>query len=132
VPGFASAAGRKALLPASLFSANEKHMFEHADRVYPVYFEYPYKKIDDLTIDLPPGWKAATLPKPVERDGKAVAYKLTVEDQKGLLHIRREIRSDLVIVPKDYYPSLRGFYQLVRTQDDQQIVLQPAGTSASQ
>ena len=57
---------------------------------------------------------------------------LTVEDQKGLLHIRREIRSDLVIVPKDYYPSLRGFYQLVRTQDDQQIVLQPGGASASQ
>jgi hypothetical protein len=134
VPGFASAAGRKASLPASLFSANEKHMFEHANRVYPVYFEYPEKKIDDLTIDLPPGWKTATLPKPVDRDGKAaaVAYKLTVEDQKGLLHIRREIRSDLVIVPKDYYPSLRGFYQLVRTQDDQQIVLQPDGASASQ
>jgi len=132
VPGFASAAGRKALLPSSLFSANEKHMFEHADRVYPIYFEYPYKKIDDLAIDLPLGWKVATLPKPVDQDAKAAAYKLTVEDQKGVLHIRREIRSDLVMVPKDSYPILRGFYQLVRTQDDQQIVLQPGGTSASQ
>jgi len=132
VPGFASAAGRKVLLPASLFSANEKHLFEHADRIHPVYFEYPYKEIDDLTIDLPLGWKAASLPKPVDQDAKAVDYKLSVEDQKGLLHMRREIRSDLVIVPKDSYPILRNFYQLVRTQDDQQILLQPVSTSVSQ
>ena len=132
VPGFASAAGRKVLLPASLFSANEKHLFEHAERIHPVYFEYPYKEIDDLTIDLPLGWKAASLPKPVDQDAKAVDYKLSVEDQKGLLHMRREIRSDLVIVPKDSYPILRNFYQLVRTQDDQQIVLQPVSTSVSQ
>jgi hypothetical protein len=132
VPGFASAAGRKVLLPASLFSANEKHLFEHAERIHPVYFEYPYKEIDDLTIDLPLGWKAASLPKPVDQDAKAVDYKLSVEDQKGLLHMRREICSDLVIVPKDSYPILRNFYQLVRTQDDQQIVLQPVSTSVSQ
>jgi hypothetical protein len=132
VPGFASAAGRKVLLPASLFSANEKHLFEHAERIHPVYFEYPYKEIDDLTIDLPLGWKAASLPKPVDQEAKAVDYKLSVEDQKGLLDMRREIRSDLVIVPKDSYPILRNFYQLVRTQDDQQILLQPVSTSVSQ
>jgi hypothetical protein len=132
VPGFASAAGRKVLLPATLFSANEKHLFEHAERIYPVYFEYPYKKIDELIIELPPGWRTASLPKPVYQDAKAADYKLTAEDQKGLLHIRREIRSDLLIVPKDSYPILRNFYQSVRAQDDQQIVLQPVGTSASQ
>jgi len=132
VPGFASSAGRKALLPASLFSANEKHLFEHADRVYSVYFAYPFKKIDDLSIDLPLGWKAITVPKPFDQDAKAADYKLIVEDQKGQIHIRREIRSDLVMVPKDSYPILRAFYQAVRTQDDQQIVLQPGGASASQ
>lgn len=130
VPGFASAAGRKVLLPASVFSANEKHLFEHADRIHPVYFEYPYKEVDDLTVDLPLGWKAASLPKPVDQDAKAVDYKLSVEDEKGLLHMRRELRSDLVIVPKDSYPVLRNFYQMVRTQDDQQIVLQPVSASA--
>jgi hypothetical protein len=68
----------------------------------------------------------------MDQDAKAVDYKLSVEDQKGLLHMRREIRSDLVIVPKDSYPILRNFYQFVRTQDDQQIVLQPTTTSVSQ
>ncbi len=132
VPGFASSAGRKVLLPASMFSANEKHMFEHSDRVYPVYFAYPFKKLDDITIDLPLGWKVTTMPKPIDHDAKAAEFKLNVEDQKGVLHIRRELRMDVTIAPKDVYPALRGFYQVVRTEDEQQIMLQPGSASASQ
>jgi len=131
VPGFASSAGRKVLLPASLFSANEKHMFEHADRVNAICFQFPFKKIDDITIELPLGWKVGTLPTPVDQDAQAAEYKLKVEDQKGVVHIRREIRSDVMYVPKESYPILRTFYQVVRTQDDQQIILQPGGALAS-
>ena len=131
VPGFASSAGRKVLLPASLFSANEKHMFEHSERVYPIYFAYSFKKLDDITIELPLGWKVTTMPKPIDHDAKAAEFKLNVEDQKGVLHIRRELRMDVTIAPKDVYPALRGFYQMVRTEDEQQIILQPGGASAS-
>jgi hypothetical protein len=35
------------------------------------------------------------------------------------------------MVPQNSYPVLRNFYQIVRTQDEQQIVLQPGGASAS-
>ncbi len=132
VQGFSTSAGRKVLLPATLFSANEKHMFEHADRVYPIYFWYPFRKMEDVSIDLPLEWKAGTLPKPIDQDVKAAEYKLAVEDQKGSLHIRRELRMDVTIAPKDSYPALRGFYQFVRSQDDQQIVLQTGSASASQ
>jgi hypothetical protein len=131
VPGWLSAAGRKALLPAGLFSAPEKHMFEHAERAYPVYFRYPFKKIDDVQIELPMGWKAADLPKPFDRDAKAAEFKWSVQSDGNGLKLYREIRSDIVIIPKDLYPVLRGFYQTVRTEDDQQIVLMPAGTSAN-
>jgi Domain of Unknown Function with PDB structure (DUF3857) len=131
VPGWLSAAGRKALLPAGLFSAPEKHMFEHAERVYPVYFRYSFKKIDDVQIELPTGWKVADLPKPFDRDAKAAEFKWSVQSDGNVLKLYREIRSDIVIIPKDLYPVLRGFYQTVRTEDDQQIVLMPAGTSAN-
>ena len=33
------------MIPAAVFTAVEKHIFEHANRVYPIYFEYPYEKI---------------------------------------------------------------------------------------
>lgn len=53
VPGWVSGAGRKALLPVGLFSAGEKRVFEHEQRVHPIYFTYPSQKEDNVTITLP-------------------------------------------------------------------------------
>jgi Domain of Unknown Function with PDB structure (DUF3857)/Transglutaminase-like superfamily len=131
VPGWVASAGRRALFPVGLFGASEKHLFEHSNRVWPVYFRYPYKMIDDLTIELPAGWQVGAIPKELDQNAKAAEYSLKVENKEGLLHIRRELRSDLMMVPKETYPVLRSFFQLVKSQDDQQVVLQPGGTSAS-
>ena len=131
VPGWVASAGRRALFPVGLFGATEKHLFEHANRVWPVYFAYPYKMIDELTIELPVGWQVGSLPKDVDQNAKAAEYSLKMENKNGNLHIRRELRCDLMMVPKETYPALRSFFQLVRTQDDQQIVLQPGEVSAS-
>jgi len=131
VPGWVSAAGRRALFPAALFGASEKHMFDHANRVWPVYFYYPSKKIDDLSIQLPLDWQVTSIPKPIDKDAKAAEYSLNVENKNGTLHIKRELRSDLTMVPKEAYPALRSFFETVRSLDDQQIVLQPGGASAS-
>lgn len=130
VPGWVASAGRRALLPVGLFGASEKHLFEHANRVWAVYFRYPYKLIDDLTIELPAGWQVGSVPKELDQNAKAAEYSLKVENKEGVLHIRRELRCDLMMVPKETYPVLRSFFQLVKSQDDQQIVLQPGGISA--
>ena len=130
VPGWVSGAGKRALLPMGLFSAPEKHMFEHASRVFPVYFAFPFQKIDDVSVELPLGWQVGSAPKPVDQDAKAVQYALKADSDKGSLHFKRALRSDLFIVPAEKYSVLRTFYQLVRTGDEQQIVLQPATASA--
>jgi hypothetical protein len=129
VPGWASSAGKRALFPATLFGATEKHLFEHADRTWAVYFYYPFKKIDDLTIELPVGWQIGNMPKEADTDAKGAEYTLKVENQKGTLHIQRTLRSDLMMIAKEQYSVLRTFFSSVRTQDEQQIVLQP-GTSS--
>jgi hypothetical protein len=131
VPGWLSSAGRRALLPTGLFSAPEKHMFEHASRVWPVYFHYPFRIADDIIVQLPEGWKVDSQPKDLDRDAKAVEYKLQVETNPGKVRIQRQLRSDVVMVDKENYPILRTFYQLVKTEDEQQVVLQPGGTSAA-
>jgi len=56
VQGWASGAGRRVLVPIGLFGASEKHIFEHANRVHPIYFEYPTQEIDDVTIEPPLAW----------------------------------------------------------------------------
>ena len=130
VPGWVSGAGRRALLPVGLFSATEKSVFDNAGRVHAVYFHYPYMKVDDVTIELPPGWKLGSLAKPIEEDVKAVAYVMKAEERNGTLHLTRTLRSDLVMIPKANYSALREFFQMVRTGDDEQVVLQPGSAAA--
>ena len=131
VPGWASGAGRRALLPVGLFGGPEKHAFEHATRVHPIYFSYPSSRLDDVTIDLPLGWQVSSLPAVPDLDAKAAVYTLKVENNKGTLHLTRRLKMDLVMVDQKLYPTLRNFFQAVRTGDEQQIVLQPGATAAS-
>jgi len=131
IPGWASSAGRRAVLSAGVFTADEKHLFEHADRVNAVYFDFPFRKVDDIIIELPLDWKVASVPKDQDQDAKAAEYVLKIDQKSGTLHITRTLRSDLIMIPKDYYSSLRGFYQAVKSGDEQQIVLQPGASAAS-
>jgi hypothetical protein len=131
VPGWASAAGHRALVPVGLFSATEKQLFEHANRVHPVYFHYPFQKEDDVSIDLPLGWKVSSVPKELNQDAKAVAYVLKVQDDKGTLHLKRVLRCDLLMIDAKLYPTLRTFFQTVRTGDEEQIIVQPGAAAAA-
>ena len=131
VPGWASGAGRRALMEVGLFSAPEKHMCEHATRVHPLYFHYGSEKVDDVTIELPLGWQVSSVPKPENEDAKILLYTLKVENSNGTLHLERVMKSDLISLDQKFYPALRKFYQVVRTSDEQQIVLQPASAAAS-
>ena len=67
------------VIPAAIFTAGEKGIFEHANRVHPIYFEYPHEKADDVTIELPPGWQVSSVPPPQNLNAGAVAYNLKVE-----------------------------------------------------
>jgi hypothetical protein len=129
VPGWVSGAGKRALCPVGLFSGPEKHMFEHSTRVHPLYFHYLFEKTDDVRIGLPLGWQVGSLPQAQNNDAKVIGYSLKVENDKGLLHVERHLRSGLTFLEQKYYGALRNFYQSVRSGDDQQIVLQPMGTS---
>jgi hypothetical protein len=131
VPGWASGAGHRALLPVGFFGATEKQLFEHANRVHPVYIHYPFEKDDDVTIALPLGWKVSSVPKQTNADSNAVAYVLKVQDDKGTLHVTRMVRCNLISVEQKLYPALRAFYQTVRSGDEEQIVMQPEAAAAS-
>lgn len=131
VPGWASAAGTRSLLPMALFGATEKHLFEHADRVHPVYFSFPSQREDDVAIELPSGWKIVSVPAPQKKDGGAVLYTSEAANNNGTLRLHRTLSLNLMFVETKSYSHLRNFFQLVRTLDDQQVLLQPAAASAS-
>jgi hypothetical protein len=131
IPGWASNAGKRALIAAGVFTASEKRIFEHANRVHPIYFEYPYENVDDITIELPPGWQVGNIPRGQQQDKGLVAYTLKVENDKDVLHLSRTLKVDVLILEPKYYTALRTFFQSVRTADEEQIVLQPGAATAS-
>ena len=130
VPGWASGAGKRALLPVGLFTAPEKHLYEHSTRVHPLYFRFRYQKLDNVQIELPLGWQVSSLPQPVTQDAKLIVYNAKAENKNGTLHLERHLTVELGFLEQKYYPTLRNFYQLVKNADEQQIVLQPLGVAS--
>lgn len=131
ISGLAANAGKRMLLPVGLFSAPEKHIFEHADRVHPIYFEYPYEEVDEVTVELPGGWQVDSVPSPQMKDGHVITYSLNVENGKRTVHVVRKLSVNFIMLDQAYYTALRNFFQAVRSGDEQQIVLQPAVASAN-
>jgi hypothetical protein len=131
IPGWASNTGKRVMIPAAIFTTAEKGLFEHANRVHPIYFEYPHQKLDDISIELPPGWQVSSVPAPQERDAKAALYSLKVEQSQGSLRLTRKLTIDFLLLEQKFYPALRSFFQTVRTGDGVQIVVQPGEIHAS-
>jgi hypothetical protein len=131
VSGWATVAGRRVLLTQGLFGGGEKHVFEHASRVHPVYFNFPFEDIDDVTMELPQGWQISSPPQPQDIDAKVCRYRSEAQNLNGTLHLTRRLAINLLMLQSKYYPSLRMFYQSVRTGDEQQIVVS-SNTSSTQ
>jgi len=123
VPDWASAAGRRTLVSIGLFGGGEKHVFEHAARVHPIYFSYAYEDDDDITINVPPGMQISSLPRPANVDANVCRYKTAAENQGASLHLTRSLTMNLVFLETRYYGALQNFFQAVRSGDDQQVVL---------
>jgi len=87
--------------------------------------------MDDVTIELPLDWKVNSVPPGHKDEGKVCSYNTTVENKQGTLHLTRNLVIDTLVLEPKYYPALRKFFQTVKTGDEQQIVVQPGGISAS-
>ena len=131
IPGWISSIGKRMLLPVGIFSASEKGLFDHVERLYPVYFDYPFQKVDDIQIELPEEMAISNLPAPAQRPGQVASYTLTAEKDKNVLRIKRTLKVDALILQVNQYPALRSFYQYVRTGDDAQVMVQPQVAAAS-
>ena len=131
VDGWAEHAGNRLLLPVGLFSAQERHAFEHAARVHPVYFDFPFEQHDDISIELPERTHIEAVPDAQRLHESNVSYQLQVDQAPGVLKLQRDLTINLLILKTGSYDWLRHFYQSVRGGDEQQIVLGLAASAAA-
>lgn len=130
VPGWMTSAGSQDLLPVGLFGAPEKHVFEYSARTYPIYFDFPASKTDDINIELPTNWSVSAVPKAQSHDLHAVGSVLSIESTKTGIHISRKLDINVLEIDPKYYTALRSFYQGLRTADEQSAVVVPASAAA--
>jgi hypothetical protein len=123
VPGWAARAGQRALLPVGIFGARSKRTFQHATRIHPLYFSFPFQETDDVAIELAPDWKISGMPKSREQDIDAFKYEISGEEKSGTLHLHRQFMQHATVVAVKYYPTVQGFFEAVRAGDADQAIL---------
>jgi hypothetical protein len=131
IPGWTSSAGKRVLLPLELFSGAQKHTFEHSQRTNTIYFRYFFETRDLTKVALPTGWKIDSLPKEVHVDAKAADYRIVALDKGGVVEVTRTLKSEILVLEVNFYPTLQRFYQQIRSGDEQQAVLKPGESSAA-
>jgi hypothetical protein len=123
MPGYASAAGKRFLLPAYLFQARQMDAFKHAERKYPVYFPYAFGEVDRVTIKLPDGYTLENVPQAqTARVGYAGYQNLAQFDGKQLV-TQRILQVNGIFFRVEQYPEVKTFFGKVQAGDEQQAVL---------
>jgi hypothetical protein len=123
IPGYAAATGKRLLLSTALFEANSKSRFVHDKRVNPVYFEYPYRALDQVTFNLPPALQIESVPKEHKVLEQFAGYLSDYQSQGRKIVFRRQLDVAGVMFPVNSYPQVKSFYEQVKSSDDETAVL---------
>jgi hypothetical protein len=123
MPGYASAAGKRFLVPAYLFQAKQMDAFKHVDRKYPVYFPYAFGEVDRVNIKIPEGYTLENTPQAqTVRIGYAGYQNLAQFDGKQLV-TQRILQVNGIFFKLELYPEVKDFFGKVQAGDEQQAVL---------
>jgi hypothetical protein len=124
LPGLATQAGQRTLLPASPLLGGKQYPFRHAQRKYPVCFQYPHRVFDDIVITLPARAEVYTTPMPRSLRGDFFEYTLNCAVAGAAkLHIQRDLVVKKTSFKADQYGIIRSFFDQVRAGDEEQFVL---------
>lgn len=130
IPGFASVAGKRLLVPSYLFATRQLDAFKHADRKYPVYFSYAYAELDNLTFDLPPDYTVESTPQMQDVNVPYARYRSVSQMQGHTLNTQRALLFNAIFFPVDQYSGVKEFFNKVQAGDELQVVLKGASVSA--
>ena len=132
VPGYAIRTDKRILLQPAFFERNYVPRFTETNRKWDLYFDYGWAEDDEITIDLPEGWKLDQPVAPVSTKLTDVGnYSVEVRkamDGRKLIYKRRfEWGFDKkILLPVKAYPLVKQIFEFVQQQDDYTIALKEA------
>jgi hypothetical protein len=121
-------------LPMQALHFNQPTMFVPADRVNPVYLDYPYIAQDEMHITLPSGMTVESAPAKELLKPDFGYYSTDYKQKDRELVATRVLAVSQNLIAVDKYPALKTFFDKVKAADDQKTVLtgnqSPQGTAA--
>lgn len=108
-----------------LFLTAKENPFKQEVREYPIDFGYPSQGKYNILIDIPEGYAVESMPAPINiatgEDIGGFKFMISNTDTKIQLAITSTINS--AIVPADFYPVLKAYFQQMIDKENEKIVL---------
>jgi hypothetical protein len=124
--------GKRLMIPGFFFSTGQHPAFVSEDkREAAIDLHYAEQVIDDVVYHLPAGYAMESAPQSAQLPWPDHAV-LVVKTQlgPGTINIKHVFARAFVVLDAKEYPELRDYYQRIATNDQQEVVLAPAGTGA--
>jgi hypothetical protein len=120
-------AGKRWMLPVHLFEVNRKPLFPGASREHPIYFEHPYREVDEVRVALPAALEVETLPTDgaLKLDFAMYTSRYQRESPNAVISVR-DLGMNGVFVEPGEYKDVKGFFDKVKAADDQPVMLKAA------
>ena len=127
---YASAAGKRLLVPAYLFQAKQLDAFKHAERKFPIYFPYAFGEADRVNMTLPSGYSLESVPQQQTARLNYAGYQNLAQFDGKTLVTQRVLQVNGIFFRLEIYPEFRDFFGKVQAGDEQQVVLREGTTNA--
>lgn len=129
VPGYATRTGKRLFLQPGFFQFQQPARFPESKRVHPIFFNYSWQDIDEVTLNLPEGM---TVEKPTAPNGFKLGsvgdYKAKLQmtaDGKKLVYSRELLfgKEGSIGFPVTAYPTLKKVFDAVHEEDGHTLTL---------
>lgn len=129
VPGYAQRTGKRLFVQPAFFQRGIPARFSASDRRYQIYFHYPWKEEDNVTIHLPAGFALdnAESPSPLKA-GEVINYdvKMLVVGKNEQLVYKRTFTFEGLLFPTESYADLKKVFDMLHERDNRTISLKQA------
>jgi transglutaminase-like putative cysteine protease len=135
-PGYAQRTGKRLFFAPSFFGQGGASRFPSKERRYPVYFHYGWVDEDQITIELPAGFRLEEprVPNPIPM-GQAGGYEAhaRIVNKTQLVFERRFVigRNGNLLLPVALYPALKEAFDKIALADSQTMALKQVSADGS-
>ena len=128
VPGLATAAGKRMLVPVTIFQSESAKAFQPEKRTNSVYFHFLFEESDDIEIKAPEGYELESVPHTIPATQAIITYEFTAHQRENMVEVKRHLVDQAIVLDVKYYPALRIFFNAVKSNDETQVVFQQSGS----